>query len=96
MINMANAEDHDYATATLVGYSHQNARLHEQREEKQLKTEDGEGVLSAEASINGVPVATDPDVDLLKLIARQAGANPMIGPGARILARFPGAGEATE
>ena len=42
MINMSNAEDHDYTTATLVGYSHQNARLHEQREEKELKTEDGE------------------------------------------------------
>ena len=60
-----------------------------------LKTTEGEGVLSAEANIHGVPVATDPDVDLLKLIARQAGANPMIGPGARILARFPGGDENT-
>ena len=49
---------------------------------------DGVSELAVEMAVDGAPVAAEPDADLIRQIARQAGAEPVIGPGARLFARF--------
>lgn len=48
----------------------------------------GASTLTVSMDLNGAPVAATPDVDLIRQIARQAGAEPAIGPGARLVAQF--------
>lgn len=50
--------------------------------------EGGASELSVQMDVNGAPVMANPDVELVRQIARQAGADPVIGPGARLFARF--------
>jgi len=50
--------------------------------------EGGASELSVLMDVNGAPVPAEPDADLVRQIARQAGAEPVIGPGARLFARF--------
>lgn len=50
--------------------------------------ENGASELAVSMEIDGAPVEAEPDSDLLRQIARQAGAEPVIGPGARLFARF--------
>jgi two-component sensor histidine kinase len=50
--------------------------------------EGGVSELSVAMDVDGTSVPADPDADLIRQIARQAGADPVIGPGARLFARF--------
>lgn len=50
--------------------------------------EGGASELAISMDVDGQPVDAHPDSDLVRQIARQAGADPVIGPGARLLARF--------
>lgn len=48
----------------------------------------GGAELAVSMDVDGDAAPAEPDSDLLRQIARQAGAEPLIGPGARLLARF--------
>lgn len=50
--------------------------------------EGGASELAVSMDVDGAPVDAQPDSDLVRQIARQAGAEPAIGPGARLFARF--------
>lgn len=50
--------------------------------------EGGASELFVSMDVDNTPVPAQPDSDLLRQIGRQAGAEPVIGPGARLFARF--------